>query len=418
MKNVLKVLVTILIAIVVGAISILILYSLPTSLMYENAKESANLYGTEDRINNWADGKHYAKVDNYADAIMIMTAIYRPHDSVIKNAFLNPYCKFDDTEMGNNLYKYLKGETPDGFFNYDRYWHGYLLYLIPLLCFFNIGEIKIIWMFIQFLAIMFCLSELGKRNSMYMMLYAAVVLFLMPVTTAMSFHGGNVFILMLLFTAIILKFNGKLIIESGKYMILFAIDGILVSFTDLLTYPLIAFGVPLVTVFLINDFDTKTGLKALFGNSFAWCAGYLGMWIGKWILAFAFTGENVIEESAKQIAFRTQGDATLESAEGNTYIYALKSVWWVIRNPIFFALALYVVAVLAICYVQGKRIFSQKVQAGVLLPTILIAIVPFVWYFVVKNHSIIHPYLSYQELAISIWAIFVYLLRSIKQGEK
>lgn len=51
--------------------------------------------------------------------------------------------------------------------NYSRYWHGYLLYLKPLLLFFNVYDIKILMMFIQLLLIVWVEILLAKRSEAF-----------------------------------------------------------------------------------------------------------------------------------------------------------------------------------------------------------------------------------------------------------
>ncbi len=75
-----------------------------------------------------------------------------------------------------------------------------------------------------------------------------------------------------------------------------------------LTYPLVAFGIPMLIIYIINEIDCKEGMLAMIKLSFSWGFGYLGMWFGKWVLASCFAKENVIFDGIGQILYRTQGD--------------------------------------------------------------------------------------------------------------
>ena len=47
--------------------------------------------------------------------------------------------------------------------------------------------------------------------------------------------------------------------------------------------------------------------------------------------------------------------------------------------------------------------FIQKLEGK--YPYILIALIPFVWYFILKNHSINHSFFTYRNLLLTIIAI-------------
>lgn len=65
----------------------------------------------------------------------------------------------------------------------------------------------------------------------------------------------------------------------------FLIIGMATSYVDFLTYPFVSLGIPLV-IWLILDNEEKViqKLGKMVWNSGFWCAGYAGMWAGKWIL--------------------------------------------------------------------------------------------------------------------------------------
>ena len=50
-----------------------------------------------------------------------------------------------------------------------------------------------------------------------------------------------------------------------------------------------------------------------------------------------------------------------------------------------------------------------------LLPALeLIALVPFAWYFVLKNHSSVHYWMTYRNLSVTVMALAAYLSFSLK----
>ena len=402
-------------AILTATIIMVALYAIPTTRSFENARKSANIF-SDDVIANWADGKHYARIDNYTDAIMVNNAVYRPYDRTIENALLNPHASYSNKGMMGGLCRLLDRESGDLPENYARYWHGYLLYLIPLLNFFNIGEIRIIMMFVQFLLSMAVLYELGKIDALYMSFFAIVILFINPVTTILNFQYADIIIITLIYSIIILRNNEALCRKNG-YLYLFAANGITVAFFDFLTYPVVAYGVPLILFFVLNRSKLINGIKQFLAYSATWAFGYAGMWCGKWIVAYILTGQNVIVDGATQLAYRMQGDPTGEKAEGTTYVYALKSVWWVVRNPVYGVLLIILLGMIGYFVYRGYRVTVNKEIIAYFVPIMLTGVTPFLWYLVVKNHSIVHPYMAFRDLAVSVWAGMTMIAMSLKQSK-
>lgn len=66
----------------------------------------------------------------------------------------------------------------------------------------------------------------------------------------------------------------------------------------------------------------QTYAKELCSSTIAWGIGYVGMWMGKWVIASLFTDENIIYDAVKQIKFRS-GNTYKE--ETYTYIGTIKN---------------------------------------------------------------------------------------------
>ena len=81
--------------------------------------------------------------------------------------------------------------------------------------------------------------------------------------------------------------------------------GIILAFLDFLTYPPVAFVVPLCFVLVFSEQDLLHNLLASIRYGIAFLLGYAGMWVSKWILASLFTDENVIAEGIESVLHRT-----------------------------------------------------------------------------------------------------------------
>lgn len=387
------------------------LYSLPTERILMHAKESIGVF-SDNLIKTWAGSTRYSHLSNSTDSIMINNAICRYYDSNIKNALLNPQFNYSGANPTTNLVNYLQGMNNYSIFDYSRYWHGYLLYIIPGLLITNVGGMRTISMFIQFFLTALLIIELSKYNKIYPLLYCAVALFINPVTTVLTFQDADIYCIMIIMNLIVLKYNEKLI-QKNRYIYLFLLNGILVCFFDFLTYPLVAWAIPLSLVLLINKQKNNTNLKTVVILSLAWVFGYGGMWLGKWVVVSVFTDYNIFSDALSTVLFRTTG-----TAEGTIIKYSdvlrkmiesVNDVPMLLLYTVSFALLLYF-------YLKDRNKLIQK-ESYLLeyLPSfLLIGVSPFVWYFVVKNHSFIHPWLEYRHLSISFWIIILTLIKLLK----
>lgn len=397
-------------SILIASVLMYMLYSIPTGRAFASALNSVDMYG-EDLIANWSGDAIYSRLSNHTDSLMIMHALYRPYDTKIENAFLTPSPDYGLSQP-ENLVHYLYREEPLASADYARYWHGYLLYLIPALQFFDVGEIKTLMMYAQIILLTFVVYELGKRSKAYILFYCTIALFINPITTVMTFQNADIYCIMMIFMFILLKYNDWLS-RNNRYLYFFALNGILVAFVDYLTYPMAAYGVPLITVLLINDYKFKDSVKIVVYNSFAWIWGYAGMWAGKWIMCDLLTGSDSIASALSGVTQWTAADMSVAGFETTSYGFTLSYLFDYINEPPMIVLGLMIAVMFCICMYQGR--FRFKNPAGFLSSTAAIALVglaPFAWYFVLRNHTLIHPHLAYRQLAVSIWALLAISVKS------
>lgn len=391
------------------------LYSLPTGRVWQHARESLPLFNTQS-LDDWSGNAAYTGLSAYTEAIMINNALYRPYESNVKNAMMNSYVYFADSRMVGSMIRLLTdgptgGETVD----YSRYWHGYLLYLIPGLAFFTIGELKVLMMIVQMLLFSFCLLEFGKRDFLYALLFTAVVMFINPVTTVLTFQEADIYIIMMLFTCLFLK-KGEWVRKKERWKYLFAINGIMTAFIDFFTYPLAAVGIPLLTFLFVEEMHWKKGMSVAGKSLFFWVAGYAGMWSGKWVVAWLLTGNNTFAEGMESVIFRTAG---AQSDARLTYGTVLKCMWDAINEPPMWVLFLSVLAVAGLYLWKGKYAVSLKREHILpLVPFLAVGLLPFAYYFVVRNHSVIHPWMEYRELAVTFFGVGLFGIRLVLEGKK
>ena len=396
-----KLFILLLLCIIIATVAMIFVYSIPVDNVLRHAKESIELY-TTDIINTWSGGNRYSHISNSTDCIMINHAVCRYYDSAIDNAMIAPEIFYDQTDRVGNLVSYLSGNTNYYIEDYARYWHGYLLYMVPGLLIVNIGGLKTIMMFAQFILNLFVIGEFYKRNKMYSLLYAITVLFINPVTTVLTFQDADIYCIMMIFMIIILKYH-EYLQKNNRYYYLFLINGAMTCFFDFLTYPLVAWGIPMATVMLLSKKDLKNKMFDVITLSLTWLLGYAGLWIGKWIMVIILTDFNMISEGLGYILHRTTGTYLGEEI---TFSSVLKIMWESVNDVPM--LSLYLIALCVIGFYAYKNRFKlNKSFITEVLPYIFVFLVPIGWFFVVRNHAYLHPWLEYRHMAVCLWALTI-----------
>ena len=405
-RRILSYLLLVPLAVCIGTMTMIVLYAFPTVNIEKNIRATLPMYENKDYgLTQWAYGKMYTQLSNFTDAIMLNVSVFRPTDSPIENAIYNAYAEYpENTEQYQNLTDFVNGREGFSITNYPRYWHGYLLCLIPALQIMDVGELKIFGMIVQMFLLAILLYLMGKRNKVMMFLYCSIALFINPITTVLSFQEAAVYIISTVTMIAILRIFEKQEQKTIHIGLVFIINGIFVAFFDFLTYPLVALGIPLITVLYLNGCSIKENMKKTIVYSFEWAYGYIGMWFGKWLIGSLITRTNLFTDAFETIAFRTQGQYNEMVTYGNT----LRRIGVVINDVPMRILLFSSIAVLLFFILTGRyKININKHLIKRNIPILIVGVFPFLWYLFVMNHSVIHPMMSYRELSIFIWAIMV-----------
>lgn len=403
-NNIFRTLLTLSILVILATILMIVVYSIPIDRILRNVKLSANIFN-EDLIKTWNGNLRYAKLDTTTDAYMINSAICRFYDSPIKNAMLNPNYQIssdvnDSIRLG--LLNYLNNGTFESVSNYSRYWHGYLLVLIPGLFIFTASELKVVLMIVLTLLTIYMLYELGKINKIYVLIYSIIILFLNPISIVLNYALFSVYLISIVSVIVVLKFN-KYFIVKDRYYILLTIIGSLTSFFDFLTYPLLSFGLTIITIILINKKTVKESVCLIVLGGIQYSVGYLGMWSGKWLVLLLLTGNNIFSEVFNRYLSSSSG------FKGNSFLYieTINRNLEVFDKATVFLVLLGLILIFIYILIEKKRIVKDNVLY--IIPMSLLALIPFVWYFLLREHAYVHPWYEYRQLSMTILSIYSYI---------
>lgn len=181
----------------------------------------------------------------------------------------------------------------------------------------------------------------------------------------------------------------------------FFVVGALTAYFDLLTTPLMVFGVPAYVYFfyLWKRGDAPVGrdlvLRLVAIGGF-WFAGYAGLWMAKFALSALVVGPGAIAEIVSAAANRINGDwdsvkhflgaATLENLE------AFKPIWGVATLVTFFILP----------FASARRRMAALSLARRAPVFAALGLAPFVWFEILSNHSQIHGLFTHANLVLTL----------------
>lgn len=339
-------------------------------------------------------------LDNYTEAIMINTAYFTNSDKPIESALTNKRYAGAENPINQieNLEKMSKGLQGKEY-GYERYWHGYLVYLRPFMAIISYSFLRIVLSFVLyglFVLFIFLLWKKFGLKSAIIFVFSFFIVDFFYIGISMQF--SNVFIVALSTTIYALTRKNKS--HNDDYLIFF-ISGALTSFFDLLTAPIVSLGLLLT----IDNLRKDSHLKSVFINVFFWFVGYMGLWASKWILSSIFYAPQALLVAFDQIINRTVNKADekfshLEAVRLNIF----QLIGYSRESKIFFVCLFAIMLFTFLRYKAIKKANFRKVSLWITIGSI-----PYIWYLIAANHSYLHVWFTYRAQLMSVIAgLFIY----------
>ena len=425
MKHICRMLTALLGAVLIGTMMMILVYMLPVDRMRNNLKSVIGYLMKEGIRPSWAAFEHkrspkelsgvnlserlsklrpFTKADNFTDAIMFSKAIYEGINP-IRDAMLNPSLKYEiGTKLSDpvaNLNEILKDENPEQPQTtiYARYWHGYLVYMKPLLMIIGVSGMRMLNLLLQLIMFTLIVIKISQIiGGAYSLAFALSILIIDPISTVVNFQYAHVYYVILSSMIIMLYWN-KTLKEKGTYNLLFMFSGVFTAYFDLLTYPFASLGMPAVLYLLINnEMKLAAKIKGLIFSGLSWGLGYAGMWSGKWLVSWLLTGYNTFAD-----AFRAATVRTVSNIRGVSLHWILSNL---IANKVFIAAVILILLIMvSVILVVCISVRKKKTSISEVLPLCLVSLYPFVWYAVLKQHSIEHHWMTHKLLCVSVFAL-------------
>jgi hypothetical protein len=424
LEHIKKMAVLIIACAIVGTVLLTVAFLLPVDTMRKHVSESVHsILDTESDFEEGSLGDYiYTQKESYTDAIMVQNAVEKvdgrnPYEHAI---WAYHYDLDEDIWTPEQTLISLCDNNWDTdtmyLHTYARYWHGYLVYLKPLLLLFSWKVVVVIGIVFQIIMMLLLVyMAFRTKNPGVAAVMAVGFAFMKPLLVLVSLTMSVCWIITLCTVIIMLLCHTKL--ESKKlYPELFCIIGIMVGYFDFLTFPVVTIGLPLSAYFIIEECTgLKNRLQKAVGYTASWGIGYAGMWAMKWIISDLTLHTGTIRDAAWSIIGRTEAIGGRSRFNGGSYVIGLNIQEYGSKAYFYTVSVLLILAVLAmiisIKYMPVGQIFARLITFAVIFA------IPFMWIIVVQHHSALHARFTFRILSVSVTAISaltISLLKKIK----
>lgn len=391
-------------------------FVLPTGPMLKHVEASAEqMFGGDSEKNGFLQSIEQER-ETFTDAIILQNATEIAEGKNIIERVMMVYRHDLEEEAWSpeeTLLAICSGADTNEMYlkEYARYWHGYLIYIKPLLLILTWKQLLVFGAAVQLvlLAAVIVIAVWKKRIRLVIALLMGYFL-TKPLLMAASITMSICWMLTLFVLIYMLLCNEKLA-DRSAYSTLFLVTGMATSYFDLLTYPVMTLGIPLCAYFLLNrGADAKTELKRALGYSVSWGIGYVGLWGMKWLVADLLLRQGTIKDALWTIIGRTEAIGGRPRLNGASYAIGLNFQEY--RQPMYFYFmaAIIVISVVLldiVCVRFGAREALMKT-----VPFAVIFLIPFAWITVAQNHSALHARFTFRILAVAFMAIGCMGIRS------
>ncbi|MCM1539819.1 MAG: hypothetical protein NC121_01005 [Blautia sp.] len=417
-----------------GTLLLILVFCLPIEGMKRHVAVSVeSMLKTSDEMSGEGFAAYIqTERESYTDAIMVQNAIERiPGKNIFEHAMWMYHSDLEEEVWTpeNSLKAYCAGQAADSMYlhEYSRYWHGYLVYLKPLLLLFSWGQVSVMGVALQVL-LMAAAAGLAvrKKQSGVAVAMVAGFLFMKPLLVLISLTM-TVCWLITLAALIFMLWKNDWMREKKLYPEFFLTVGILTSYFDFLTYPVVTLGFPLCAFFLINEREIvgkrsemvpalREMVGRVIGYSVCWGIGYAGMWAMKWIIADLTLHTGTIKDAIWSIIGRTEAIGGRPRFNGGFYVIGLNlQEYDHVIYPVMAAVIALVslTLVIAACRKRG----TGRALIG-LVPYMIVFCIPFVWIIAVQHHSALHARFTFRIIAVAVLAVSCMGIQAWKEIRK
>ena len=392
-----------LIGCVLGFALLAAVYCLPLDTL-RDAEGTAAIFREEGNRPAAIPGYPGSTGDGYTDALMITEALFHdPQVSPLEQAvYVNRRAHSDSASA--DLVRLIEGGEMQWTIQYTRYWHGFLVFLRPLLMVFSYADLRMLMCAAQVLMIVATALSLDRKKHPELMIpFLAACMTLSPMGTTLSLQYFSAYAIMMLGLLGVLWLDEKLVC-GANYLYFFMLLGMLTCYFDFLTFPIVTVCMPLALALYLHRDDAKL-LRFAFSAGAAWCVGYLGFWAMKWVAGSLLVGKDLVYNAYHHAAYQM---STADTVQGSRFEAITRNVAAVMK-PGYAAVYLAALVCCILPMIRGRRDVRSLAQGGRWL-LVLLSLAPFVWWLMAASHSMVHAIFTHRLLAITVFALLSFLV--------
>lgn len=410
-------------SVVIGSILLMLIYSLPVDSARAHVEESLYemLEIKDDEANTSLRKKIVNLKENFTDTLMVQNALEKVEGkSALEHAmYVYHYDLSTETTWltEESLVAFLKnGSDGMALREYSRYWHGYLVFLKPLLMLMPWKYVEIFLVVVQaVLLIAILVLAFRKKQMMLGVGVVSAFLFIKPIGVWFSLAMYVCWFIVMVSFLVLLLFYEKIQLKNLQWEV-FLLIGIVTAYMDFLTYPIVTLGLPLC-FYLVQDVGKHAvwwkRIKQTIGLCVCWAIGYIGMWGMKWVVAEATCQTGSLRSAVWSVIYRTgplDGYGSFFTGVSRTIRAVLEQY-----DSIFYTLIFVVIAASALVSVLLCLIKAADTDWGITIICLtVIALFPFVWMVLVQNHTAIHCHFTFRIMSVSIMALWCMMICSVR----
>lgn len=382
-------------------------YFVPEDKIKENVRKSVEMGDISSDYPRAIVNKEVCKMDNCTDAL-ILNQVYCLSDFDLFRSIMLVPSRGDELRGVDDLKEVVYGEnTPIQY--YSRYWHG-STFLMRFLCYIigRYANIRLLFFYLSSILIMGVVCSLfQKKGALYSFAFFVSFLLIKGYVLQFSIQFFPVLIIFLVGCLWILHRKS----ECPPYVCFFVL-GSLTAYFDLLTTPLLTWGMPLLIYIIIDNKDVKMLSKEVLFISILWFIGYSGTWFAKWILGSVITGENVIAEGLNVGVYRLSSDVS----EGRSSTISVSRWDAILTNVVKLPLGVLGLLFSILLFVVCSKRKKQFVRKTILY--LCIGCMPYLWYLSLSNHSIVHNFFTYRTQWLALLALELIFVEHIDLSKR
>lgn len=373
--------------------SLYVVHLIPTSSLKSQLEKSLPTFQKEGIYPSYGLYPRPIVLDNYTDSLMLNTAYYQ-ESPPLKAALLNErlVVSAKESDQIKNLVAAYKDQGQTA--TYQRYWHGYLVWLRPLLTVFTYAQIRAVMQLSLYTVFTFLVYLAYKKRGWAVssaLLLSALAVDFFFIGVSMQFVA--VFLIGILAACYLLKKGSP---QNEK--VIFATTGMLSAFFDLLTAPVVSLGWLLFV-------SPSRKVSSLIKNCLSWAVGYSVFWFSKWALVELLYGTGALSDAWHHVVNRTVTQADTNFSKGQAILLNVYQLIGYAKASKILVAMLVLGALVSLIIFHHRKLNKSKRRN--IIYWMLVAVIPYAWYLVAANHSYLHVWFTYRAQLLTVGGLFL-----------